>query len=221
MRGFHHKMHSASGQGGHRQGGGGREFLRTVFTHWAAGRDSDGGYGGDHGRGFGGRGFGGFGGGRGGSGGRRRMFDGEELRLLLLALIAEGPRHGYDLIREIQDRSGGAYAPSPGVVYPTLTMLDEMSLIDEVKEAGSRRSFAITDAGKAQIAEKQSVVDALLARLAEIGQAQAKGDRAPIRRAMMNLGMALRETMVRDEEGTKAHEIAALLDEATRKIEQL
>ena len=149
------------------------------------------------------------------------MFDGEELRLLLLALIAEGPRHGYDLIREIQERSGGVYAPSPGVVYPTLTMLDEMGLIDEVKEAGSRRSFAITETGRAQITEKQAEVDALLGRLAEIGQAQAKGDRAPIRRAMMNLAMALRETVARDEDGSKAHKIAELLDETTRKIEQL
>lgn len=220
MRGFHHKIHAHFGRGEHRHGGG-REFMRAAFAQWAGGRD--GGFGEEFGHGFGGRGFGGggrggpFGGGR----GRRRMFDGEELRLLLLALIAEGPRHGYDLIREIEERSGAAYAPSPGVVYPTLTMLDEMGLIDEVKEAGSRRSFAITEAGQAQLAEKQAEVEALLQRLAEIGQAQAKGDRAPVRRAMMNLGMALRETISRDEDGDKAHKIAELLDEATRKIEQL
>ncbi|WP_447514071.1 PadR family transcriptional regulator, partial [Clostridioides difficile] len=59
------------------------------------------------------------------------MFDGTELRLILLKLIEEQPRHGYDLIREIEERSGGAYAPSPGVVYPTLTMLDDMGLIEE------------------------------------------------------------------------------------------
>ena len=67
-------------------------------------------------------GFGGFGGGRGGGRGRRKMFDGAELRLILLALIGEQPRHGYDLIKAIEERSGGAYAPSPGVVYPTITM---------------------------------------------------------------------------------------------------
>ncbi|NWM55099.1 PadR family transcriptional regulator, partial [Escherichia coli] len=64
-----------------------------------------------------GAGRGGFG--HGERGGRRRMFDGTELRLILLKLIEEQPRHGYDLIREIEERSGGAYAPSPGVVYPT------------------------------------------------------------------------------------------------------
>ena len=65
-------------------------------------------------------------------GGRRaRMFDGSELRLMLLKLIADTPRHGYDLIRAIEALTAGAYAPSPGVVYPTLTLLDEMGLIEE------------------------------------------------------------------------------------------
>ncbi len=73
-----------------------------------------------HGRG------GGCGGGR-----SRRMFDGGELKLLLLKLIADAPRQGYDMIREIEAMTGGAYAPSPGVVYPKLTLLDEMNLIGE------------------------------------------------------------------------------------------
>ncbi len=98
-------------------------------------------------------------------GGRRRVFDGGELRLVLLALLEEQPRHGYDLIREIEERTGGSYAPSPGVVYPTLTMLDEMGLIDEVKKEGARKRFAITDAGGAHLTEKREDVDALIERL--------------------------------------------------------
>jgi DNA-binding PadR family transcriptional regulator len=171
-------------------------------------------------------GFGGFGhhghGDRGfrGRGGRRRLFDGEELQSLLLALIAETPRHGYDLIREIESRSGGVYAPSPGVVYPTLTLLDEMGQIEELKEEGARRRFAVTEAGRATLAEKQAAVDALLARLAELDADNARTDRAPIRRAMMGLAMAVRERMSSDG-GEQAHAIAAILDEATRKIEQI
>src|SRR6218665_2664594 len=93
--------------------------------------------------------------GRGGErGGRRRMFDGTELRLILLKLIEEQPRHGYDLIREIEERSGGAYAPSPGVVYPTLTMLADMDLIEEAKSEGAKKQFAITEAGTAHLAER-------------------------------------------------------------------
>ena len=174
--------------------------------------------------GFGGR-DGGFGGGRGGGhrgGGRRRVFDGEELQLLLLALTAEQPRHGYDLIREIEDRTGGTYAPSPGVVYPTLTLLDEMGLVDEVKEEGARRRFAITDAGLAHLEEKKATVEAVLAKLGELGAERARTDRAPIRRAMMGLGMAVRSTM--HDEGSdpeRAHQIAAILDEAAQRIERL
>ncbi len=79
--------------------------------------------------------WGGGGGGR-GRGGRRRMFDAGELRLVLLKLIADQPRHGYDLIRAIEELTHGAYAPSPGVVYPTLTMLQDMGLIEEAKGEG-------------------------------------------------------------------------------------
>lgn len=229
MWGFHHRHHGQSfGDNAHaarkmaravaREGAGrgGSDFLRTVFTHWAAGRDSEGGYGGNYGRGFGGHGVG-----RGGrGGGRRRLFDGEQLQLLLLALIAEAPRHGYDLIKEIEARSGGAYGPSPGVVYPTLTMLDEMGHVDEVKEEGARRRFAITDAGKTFLDTRQDEAEALLTRLAEMGEDRARTDRAPIRRAMMSLHMALREALSSGEEDC-AHAIAAILDEATQKIERL
>ena len=73
--------------------------------------------------------WGGRGRGERGEGRSRRMFDGGELRLVLLKLIADEPRHGYDLIRQIEELTGGAYAPSPGVVYPTITMLDDMGFI--------------------------------------------------------------------------------------------
>ena len=155
--------------------------------------------------------------------GRRRMFDGGELRLVLLALLEEQPRHGYDLIREIEERTGGSYAPSPGVVYPTLTMLDEMGHIDEVKEEGARKRFAITDAGKAFLAEKREEVDALLERLAAIGEHEGRsGGGAPIKRAMMGLGMALRDTLgAARGRPDLVHDVAAIIDEAARKIERL
>ena len=73
--------------------------------------------------------------------GRGRVFDGGELRLVLLQLIAEQPRHGYDLIQAIEEITHGAYAPSPGVVYPTLTMLADMGLIEEAKSEGSRKAI--------------------------------------------------------------------------------
>lgn len=155
--------------------------------------------------------------------GRRRMFDGGELRLVLLALLEDQPRHGYDLIREIEERTGGSYAPSPGVVYPTLTMLDEMGFIDEVKEEGSRKRFAISDAGRQHLAEKREQVDALIERLAAIGEQEGRsGGGAPIKRAMMGLGMALRDTLgAARGRPDLVHDVAAIIDEAARKIERL
>src|ERR1700756_5735136 len=85
--------------------------------------------------------------GRGGR--RRRLFESGEFRLVLLKLIEEQPRHGYDLIRELEARSGGAYAPSPGVVYPTTTLLLDMELVAEAAGEAGRKLFAITDAGRA------------------------------------------------------------------------
>jgi DNA-binding PadR family transcriptional regulator len=155
-----------------------------------------------------------------GRGGRRRMFDGDELRLILLALLEEQPRHGYDLIREIEERTGGAYAPSPGVVYPSLTMLEEMGHIDEVKDEGARKRFEISEAGKAHLAERREEVDGLMARLNQMGEHRARSERAPLRRAMASLHMALRQALMEGDEG-RAHEIVDILDEATRKIERL
>lgn len=161
--------------------------------------------------------------GEGGRGGRsRRMFDSGELKLVLLKLIADEPRHGYDLIRQIEDLTGGAYAPSPGVVYPTITLLDDMGLIDAQQAEGAKKLFAITEAGKAHLAENHEIVDALFARLAEVGNMRERTDGAPIRRAMGNLRQVLQHRLTRDDVSMNTlHEVAALLDEAAQKIERL
>jgi DNA-binding PadR family transcriptional regulator len=154
-------------------------------------------------------------------GGRRRMFDGGELRLVLLAMIEEQPRHGYDLIRAIEEQTGGAYAPSPGVVYPTLTLLDEMGQIVEVKEDGARKRFAITDAGRAFLEERRGEIEGLLQRLARIGQEESRHGAGPVKRAMTSLHMALRDALAATHDRDMLHEVTAILDEATRKIERL
>ncbi len=207
MFGFH-KMHRNHG----RHGG----------FHAMRGRHGGGFFGDAFGEGFGEHG--GRGGGRGGprGGGRRRLFDGGELRLILLTLIGEQPRHGYDLIKAIEERSGGAYAPSPGVVYPTITMLEDMGQIAEQAAEGAKRLFAITDAGKLEIGEKGDEIEALFARLEALGKERGDEDRSPIKRAMVNLAMALRTRMTHgDRSPDLAHDIAALLDETARKIERL
>jgi DNA-binding PadR family transcriptional regulator len=160
-------------------------------------------------------------GGRGG--GRRRQFDGEALRLILLKLLSEQARHGYDLIREIEARSGGFYVPSPGVVYPALTLLDDMGLIEEQKAEGAKKLFAITEAGAAHLAENAEQADALMARLGDMAEARARDQGGlPIRRAMGNLKAVLQNRFAADDVDTETmHAIADLIDEAARKIERL
>jgi len=158
----------------------------------------------------------------GGRRGRGRVFDGGELRLVLLKLIGEGPRHGYDLIRAIEEMTGGAYAPSPGVVYPTLTLLAEMDLIAESESEGARKLYAITPAGEAHLTERAEEVAALMARLADLGEQQQRSNSGPVRRAMGNLKTALMGRLRSEQDNANLpHEIAAILDEAARKIERL
>jgi DNA-binding PadR family transcriptional regulator len=179
---------------------------------------------GHHGGRGGGRGRFGDGpmGGGGGGGGRRRLFSNEALRLILLQLLSEAPRHGYDLIREIGSRSGEAYAPSPGVVYPTLTLLADMGLIDEQPAAGSRKLFAISDAGRAHLAENRAALDEAMERLTSLAQQAEQVDGAPIRRAMHNLSIAVRARLERDGADRETmFDVASLIDEAASKIERL
>lgn len=150
------------------------------------------------------------------------MFDGSELRLVLLKLIADQPRHGYDLIRQIEELTGGAYAPSPGVVYPTITLLDDMGLIEEQKADGAKKLFAVTEAGTAHLADRAEEVAALFARLTELGAERARPDSASVRRAMGNLRSVLLHRFSRGEIDTDTlHRIVALIDETAQKIERM
>src|SRR5688572_5641743 len=182
--------------------------------------------------GFGPRGWGGGGGWEGdwsaefghrrGGRGKRRMFESCELRLVLLKLIADQPRHGYDLIRAIEELTHGSYAPSPGVVYPTLTMLQDMGLIQEAAAEGTRKAFAITPDGEAHLAERAEEVEALFERLTGAGEGKRRAGGRPIQRAVGNLLSALWHKVTADDTGEeRLHEIAAILDEAAQKIERL
>ncbi len=167
--------------------------------------------------------IGGHGGGHGG-GRRRRQFDGGELRLVLLKLIAEEPRHGYELIRAIEALTAKHYAPSPGVVYPTLTLLDEMGLIEEQRSEGTKKRFAATDDGRAHLAENADSVAALMARLDELGSERNRVGwmRSPVRRAFGNLREAVQNRVPKgDADDEMLYAIAALIDETAQKIERL
>src|SRR5450755_317447 len=102
----------------------------------------------------------------------RRFFAHGDLRLVILRLIAEKPRHGYEIIKEIEERVAGAYSPSPGVIYPTLTLLEELGYVAVTPGEGARKLHAITEEGRAFLAANHQTVDALFARMEEANQAR-------------------------------------------------
>lgn len=156
-----------------------------------------------------------------GHGRRRRLFDNGDLKLLILALLEDAPRHGYDLMRVLEERSRGAYAPSPGVVYPTLSMLEELQLIEPAEGRESRKAFALTEAGRAHLRANQELVTNLLAKLDSFAAMRERTDSAPIRRAMANLKTALIQKISSSPSSETAFAIAALIDEVAQKIERL
>ena len=159
---------------------------------------------------------------RGEARGRRRLFDNGELRLVLLKLISDAPRHGYDLIREIESLSGGAYAPSPGVIYPTLTLLQDMGLIEEAASDSARKLFGITAAGAAHLVENAEAVAAAMAKLSAMGERSERVDGMQVRRAMGNLREAVQIRLGREDVDLETlHAVTALIDEAAQKIERL
>lgn len=175
-----------------------------------------------HGHGFGphGRGFGrDHGLGRGGRLGR--LFAHGDLRLVILSLIADKPRHGYELIKAIEDMVGGAYSPSPGTIYPALTLLEEQGLIAVGASEGAKKLYAITEEGERHLAQNRPVLDTLLTRLAQVGAARGGETAPPIVRAVENLKLALRLRLTQgplSEDQVRA--VAEALDRAARDIER-
>jgi DNA-binding PadR family transcriptional regulator len=179
---------------------------------------------GDHIRhGGGGFGRGPFGGWRGRHGGfeRRegRMFDGGELRLVILALVAEKPRYGYEIIKELGERVGGEYSPSPGVVYPTLTMLEEMGYASASQDQQGRKLSTLTLEGEKVLADNKAQIDAIFARFGDSDSRFAGF--ISVKRAMLNLRATLR-LRLRGRAATpeQIQAIVDALDAAAKAIER-
>jgi DNA-binding PadR family transcriptional regulator len=205
----------------------GRCIAQAIGRHRGHGGDFPGGPGGHGGRG----GRGGFGGDDGMP--RARKFTSDDLQLLLLALLAEAPRHGYELIKALEDRSNGFYAPSPGMVYPALTYLEELGYAT-VELEGNRKRYALSEAGRGHLAANRERVDLMLAKLKHFARKMDSVRRAfageeaddgseggwvpeltAARRALKR-ALLLRTDAPQDEQ----RRIAAILARATDEIEQ-
>jgi DNA-binding PadR family transcriptional regulator len=150
------------------------------------------------------------------------MFEQAALSFVILRLIEEKPRHGYEIIKTIEEHMGGAYSPSPGIVYPALTLMEEQGYIRVASEAGGKKAYEITEEGKAHLAENRERADAVFERVKAMREEFGGGPPAPIVRAMENLRMAGRMRLRKG--GLTEEQIAAIadvLDDAAKKIEKL
>ena len=191
---------------------------------WDCGPRGPRGGGGPWGFGFGGWGPGGPGGPwQGGGPGRGRMFGHGDLKFVVLSLLAEKPRHGYEIIRELEDRFGGAYSPSPGTVYPTLSLLEDLGYARATPEEGSsKKVYEITDEGRKYLEENRSVVDDIFGRVDEFGAFMFGPAMSVLGRSFGNLARAgFRAAMRHQGDEQWVARAREILERAARDIEGL
>ena len=158
----------------------------------------------------------------GGGAGRERMFDGGELQLVLLHLLAEQPSYGYQLIKTMGEKLSGGYAPSPGVVYPTLTMLEEEGLTAASMSEAGKKVYSVTEEGKQHLRANKRRLDEVLARMEHAGRGFERGRSPQIMRAFMNLRGAVKARVVRENlSEDQLRKIAEAINAAAKAIDEL
>lgn len=155
-------------------------------------------------------------------GGRERFFDNGHLRLVILQLIADKPSYGYELIKAIEEQLSGGYAPSPGVVYPTLTLLEEEGLATVTSTDGNKKLYAATEEGKEHLKANQPLLKAIFGRMQAAGKMFGRERSPQIKRAIMNLKFALKMRMERGNlNSEQVGKIADAIDAAARAIDEV
>jgi DNA-binding PadR family transcriptional regulator len=149
-----------------------------------------------------------------------RVFEHGDLRLVIMALLSEKPRYGYEIIKALEEWVGGGYSPSPGVVYPTLTLLEEVGHATVSDEHGGRRLYTLSTDGRAFLEVNRKTVDAIFARI-DGASASRRGPPTSVLRAMENLGHALRQRLKGRTIGDEhLRVITAALEAATKAVEE-
>lgn len=151
-----------------------------------------------------------------------RLFDNGELRFVILQLITEKPSYGYEIIKAIGEKLSGVYAPSPGVVYPTLTMLEEEGFATVSTTDGAKKLYAITEAGMEELKAHKAQVEAIFSRIEQIGSAFGRGRSPQIMLAMHNFKLALKLRFAQgDLTKEQVSKIAEIIDAAAKGIESI
>lgn len=152
---------------------------------------------------------------------RERIFEQGDLRLVILKLIAGKPSHGYELIKDIEERLGGAYSPSPGVVYPTLTLLEDLGWVTMAQTQTAKKAYTITEEGHAALEREKAAIEAIFARMGRVAERAGAGPAPQIVRALENLKLALRLRLERGKPSDEAiTAIASALDAAALAVER-
>jgi DNA-binding PadR family transcriptional regulator len=155
-------------------------------------------------------------------GGRERLFDSGDIRFVVLKLLAEQPSYGYQLIKTMEERMGGGYTPSAGVIYPTLTLREEEGLASAATSEANRKVYSVTEQGLEYLAANKARVDELFERLEETGRGFRHGRSPELMKAMQNLRSAIMSRVFRgNATPEQIGKITEALNAASRAIDEL
>ena len=149
------------------------------------------------------------------------MFDQGHLKYLILQLLDEKPRHGYEIIKEIEDRFGGAYSPSPGTIYPTLTLLEDLGYARAKPEEGGKKIYEITDEGRAHLAENKPLIDDIFSKIEDFAQIIFGEPLMDVNRGLKNVASAIYGSKRSGRTAEQVRRIKEILDTAAADIEGL
>ena len=151
-----------------------------------------------------------------------RMFEQGDLKYVILRLLEEKPRHGYEIIKELEDRFGGAYSPSPGTVYPTLTMLEDLGYAKARDDEGGRKVYEITPEGAAYLKEHSSTVDSIFERIARFMEGFLDTPMMEVNNAFRRVARSAYGGASRNvSDAERLAKIREILDRAANELEQL
>ena len=147
------------------------------------------------------------------------MFDQGHLKYVILQLLEEKPRHGYEIIKEIEERFSGAYSPSPGTVYPTLTLLEDLGYARAKPEEGGKKIYEITDEGRAHLAENKPLIDDIFSKIEEFAQSLFGEPMMDVNRGLKNVASAIYGAKRHGRSADQIRKIKDILEKAAGDIE--
>lgn len=154
-----------------------------------------------------------------GSGPKRRIVRKGDLKFVLLGLLAEEPMHGYELMRRLEEESGGLYSPSPGSVYPTLQMLEDEGYV-ESRQAEGKRIYRITEAGEAFLERHDERTDDIFSRFVHVGERFTGSEFRDVTKSFIHLAqVSFDRTVGGDGDTSTLRRVKEILDDAAREIE--